>query len=164
MSITLKKRDGDIVLQASNGRAFYIRGNEKLAQDVADSLLTDYDPERQIGSRLSRLENANSTRGVVGLFNRGFIRTEVRDTLERLQALQRRRSDQLDSFEAIEVIETIRVYQTSKSGYIFTVNVVPFGGRDRLPTTFKVNLRHQFLNSSKPFLPGGVRTDDTTII
>lgn len=164
MARTLKKRDGDIVLQAANGRAFLIEGNEKLAQDVGDSLLTDYDAERQIGSRISRLENANSTRGVIGLFNRGFIRQEVRDTLERLEALQRRRADQLTSFEAIQEIETVRVYQTSKTGYVFTVNVVPFGGLDRLPSSFKINLRHQFLNSSKPNLPGFVRTDDTNPI
>lgn len=164
MSMTLKKRDGDIVLQSSNGRPFYVAGNEKLAQDVSDALLTDYDPERRYGSLITNVDTANSTRAIVGLFNRGFIRQNVRDALERLQALQRERSDQLDSFEALAEIEAVRVYQTSRTGYVFSVNVVPFGGLDKIPTSFKINLRHQFLNASKPGLPGGIRTDDTTSI
>jgi hypothetical protein len=164
MSITLKKKDGDIVLQSSNGRAFFIGGNEKLAQDSSDSLLTDYDPERGYGSTVSRIETANSGRGILGAFNRGFIRQSVRDSLERLQALQLRRSDQLTSFEAISEIEAVRMYQTSSTGYVFVVNVVPFGGLDKIPTSFKVNLRHQFLNTAKPGLPGSIRTDDTVPI
>lgn len=164
MATTLKKRDGDIVVQNSNGRPYYVEGNEKLAQDCADSLLTDYDPERQYGSTVSSIETANSNRGIVGIFNRGFIRQSVRDALERLQALQLRRSDQLTSFEAISEIEAVRVYQTSRTGYVFVVNVVPFGGLDKVPTSFKINLRHQFLNSSKPNLPGTIVTDDTTPI
>lgn len=164
MASTLKKKDGDIVLQASNGRPFFVEGNEKLAQDAADSLLTDYDPERQYGSTVSSIETANSNQAIVGMFNRGFIRQSVRDSLERLQALQLQRSDQLTSFEAIAEIEAVRVYQTSSTGYVFVVNVVPFGGLDKIPTSFKINLRHQFLNSSKPNLPGGIITDDTTII
>ena len=164
MALTLKKRDGDIFVQSSNGRPFLVQGNEKLAQDASDALLTDYDPERGYGSNISSIETANAHRGIVGIFNRGFIRQEVRDSLERLQALQLQRSDQLTSFEAIEEIQAVRVYQTSRTGYVFVVNVVPFGGLDRIPTSFKVNLRHQFLTSSKPNLPGTVVTDDTTLI
>jgi len=163
MAITLKKKDGDIVVQSSNGRALYVQGNEKLAQDSSDSLLTDYDPERGYGSIISSIETANSNRGIIGVFNRGFIRQSVRDALERLQSLQLSRSDQLTSFEAISEIQAVRVYQTSRTGYVFVVNVVPFGGLDRIPTSFKINLRHQFLPNSKPNLPGGVVTDDTTL-
>tara|TARA_Y100000817_G_C16724380_1_gene485082 strand:- start:202 stop:696 length:495 start_codon:yes stop_codon:yes gene_type:complete len=164
VSRTLKKVDGDIFLQPSNGRALLISGNEKLAQDAADSLLTDYDPERGYGSRISSLELANSNRSVALIFNRGFIRQEVRDSLERLQSIQRQRSDQLTAFEAVGEIGTVRVYQASKTGFVFTVNIVPSGGLDRIPLSFRVNLRHQSLSSSKPGLPGSIRTDDTTII
>lgn len=164
MALTLKKRDGDIFIQSSNGRPFFVQGNEKLAQDAADSLLTDFDSERQYGSTISSIETANSHQAIVGIFNRGFIRQSVRDALERLQALQLQRSDQLTSFEAIAEIEAVRVYQTSRTGYVFVVNVVPFGGLDKIPTSFKINLRHQFLNTARPNLPGSIHTDDTTII
>lgn len=161
MAITLKKRDGDIVLQGSNGRPYWIQGNEKLAQDTSDALMTDYDPERQFGSLVNNIDTINSNRAIVGIFNRGFIRQNVRDAIERLQALQQIRSDQLNSFEAIAEIQTVRVYQTSRTGYVFTVNVVPFGGLDVIPMSYRINLRHQFLDSSKPGLPGSIRTDDT---
>lgn len=162
MSKTLKKRDGDIVVQSSNGRSYFVQGIEKLSQDTADALMTEYDPERQFGSQLSSIEQINSSKsGPLGLIGRGRIKTLVRESLERLQVLQNSRLDQLTAFEAIKSIGTIRVYQLQRTGYIFFVNVVPQDGPDVIPTSFFIQLRHQFLPGAKPNLPGGVVTDDT---
>lgn len=162
MSKTLKKRDGDIVLQSSNGRNIYIQGIEKLSQDVPDALMTEYDPERGFGSQISNLDQINSRKsGPMGLINRGYIKTLVREAIERLQKLQKSRVDQLTSFEAIESIGTIRVIQFARTGYIFFVDVTPFDGPDVIPTSFFIQLRHQFLPGAKPNLPGSIVTDDT---
>jgi len=163
MSRTLKKRDGDIVLQNSNGRPFFIEGIHKLSQDVADALMTEYDPERKYGSQISNLEQLNSQSRApgLGIINRGYIKTLVRDALERLVAIQKNALGQLTSTEAIQTIGTIRVIQLSKTGYIFSVDVTPFSGPDVDSTTFLIQLRHQFLPSAKPGLPGSILTDDT---
>jgi hypothetical protein len=165
MSKTLKKRDGDIVLQSSNGRPYYIQGIEKLSQDVPDALMTEYDPERGYGSQISNLDQINARRsGPLGLINRGYIKTLVREALERLQQLQNTRIDQLTGFEAIQSIGTIRVIQFSRNGYIFFVDVTPYDGPDVIPTSFFIQLRHQFLPGAKPNLPGSIVTDDTRAI
>jgi hypothetical protein len=165
MSKTLKKRDGDIVLQSSNGRPYYIQGIEKLSQDVPDALMTEYDPERGYGSQVSNLDQINARRsGPLGLINRGYIKTLVREALERLQQLQNTRIDQLTGFEAIKSIGTIRVIQFSRTGYIFFVDVTPYDGPDVIPTSFFIQLRHQFLPGAKPNLPGSIVTDDTRAI
>lgn len=162
MSKTLKKRDGDIVLQSSNGRPLYIQGIEKLSQDVPDALMTEYDPERGFGSQISNLDQINAKRsGPLGLINRGYIKTLVREAIERLQQLQNTRVDQLTAFEAIKSIGTIRVIQVSRTGYIFFVDVTPYDGPDVIPTSFFIQLRHQFLPGAKPNLPGSIVTDDT---
>lgn len=165
MSKTLKKRDGDIVLQSSNGRFVFIEGIEKLSQDVPDALMTEYDPERGYGSQISNLDQINSRKsGPMGLINRGYVKTLVREAIERLQQLQNARIDQLTGFEAIQSIGTIRVIQLSRTGYIFFVNVTPFDGPDVIPTSFFIQLRHQFLPGAKPNLPGSIVTDDTRAI
>lgn len=162
MSRTLKKQDGDIILEDSNGRPSLIEGIEKLTQDAADALLTTFDAERQFGSQVEEVAVNNSKPGVLPVFSRGFLRQAVRDALERLLALQRLRSDQLTSYEAIKEIGIVRVYQTSKTGYVFWVDITPFAGPDKATSSFKVHLRHQFLNSARLGLPGGIQTDDTT--
>jgi len=166
MAKTLKKRDGDIVIQTSNGRPFYIDGIHKLSQDVGDALMTEYDPERKFGSQISNLDkiNSQSNSSALGLINRGYIKSLVRDAIERLVTLQNSRLNQLTSTEAIQTIGTVRVIQLSRTGYIFSVDVTPFSGPDVVPTTFLIQLRHQFLSSAKPNLPGAILTDDTRSI
>lgn len=161
MSKTLMKRDGDIVHQSSTGRPVFVEGIQKLSQDVADALMTDYDPERNFGSELSDLDRINRRSGVLGMISRGYIKTLVRDSIERLQQLQNTRVDQLTSFEAIKSIGNIRVIQFARTGYIFFVDVTPYDGPDKIPTSFFIQLRHQFLPGAKPNLPGSIVTDDT---
>lgn len=162
MSTTLMKRDGDLVVQSSNGRQVTIKGIQKLSQDVADCLMTEYDPERAYGSEISNLDQINSSRSeALGMINRGRIKSMVRDAVERLQQLQNTRLDQLDGYEAIKSIGAIRVIRFSSTGYIFFVDVTPADGPDKIPTSFLIQLRHQFLPGAKPNLPGSVVTDDT---
>lgn len=162
MAKTLKKRDGDIVVQTSVGRNILIEGIHKLSQDCGDALMTEYDPQRQQGSQLASLEkiNGKANSAALGLINRGYVKSLVREALERLKATQNSRVDQLTSTEAIATIGTVRVVQLSKTGYLFSVDVTPVSGPDTAPSTFLIQLRHQFLNSAKPNLPGALLTDD----
>jgi len=165
MSRTLKKRDGDLVFSSSNGRQPLISGLEKLSQDAADALMTEYDPARAFGSQAATLEavNAQALSGSIGSINKGMIKSFVREALERLRALQGL-SLSPDPFETISEIGTIRVIQFSKTGYMSFVNIVPAAGPTVDPKTFLIQLRHQFLDSSKPRLPGAVITDDVSPI
>lgn len=162
MSRTLKKRDGDVVVQTSNGQNILIGGIHKLTQDSGDALMTEYDPERKFGSQISNLEklNSQSNSAALGMINRGYVKTLVRDAIERLRILQNTRVDQLSSTEAISTIGTVRVVQLSRTGYLFSVDITPSSGPDVSPTTFLVQMRHQFLASAKPNLPGAFLTDD----
>ena len=153
MSRTLKKEDGDLYINPSNGRGSYITGNEKLAQDVADVFMTIYDPERGYGFNLATIEDVNSHSSSLPGFSVGLIRSEVRDALERLEALQGDRSYQLNSYEAIKEIGTVHVYQASRTGYTFYVNVVPAAGGQNVKIGYRINLRHQFTGSPRN-LPG----------
>jgi hypothetical protein len=165
MSRTLKKRDGDVVVQTSRGQYLLIEGIHKLSQDAADALMTEYDPERKMGSQLSNLGklNGQANAAALGMVNRGYVKSLVRDALERLRAQQNTRVDQLSSTEAISVIGTVRVVQLSKTGYLFSVDITPVSGPDISPTTFLIQLRHQFLASAKPDLPGSFLTDDRSL-
>jgi len=164
MSRTVKKRDGDIVFNLSNGRQPLITGVEKLTQDAADALMTEYDPSRAFGSQAATLDavNERNLSGSIGTLNRGLIKSFTREALERLSALQHLRGDNADPFETIKTIGTIRVIQFSKTGYMSFVNIEPEAGPVVDTSTFLVQLRHQFLSSSKPNLPGSVVTDDVS--
>ena len=164
MSRTLKKRDGDLVFSASNGRQPLVHGVEKLSQDVADALMTEYDPVRAFGSQAASLDTINERNlsGPLGSISRGIIKSFIREALERLRSLQKLRGSNIDPFETIKDIGTVRVIQFSKTGYMSNVNVVPEAGPDVNTSTFLIQLRHQFLSSNKPNLPGSVITDDVS--
>lgn len=161
MAKTLQKMDGDLVLSSSNGRYVWIDGIQKATQEVADALMSEYDPERNWGSQLSSIEKLNGSKsGPAGLINRGYIKTLVRDAIERLQLMQRKRPDQIDSYETIQSIGNVRVLQISRTGYVFFVDSQTAAGPDKLTSSFLVQARHQFLPGSKPNLPGSIVTDD----
>jgi|TARA_R100000656_G_scaffold104176_1_gene76144 hypothetical protein len=162
MSKTIKKADGDIVLKDSDGRAYWVEGIEKLSQDSADALMTEYDSRRGFGSLLTDNLFTNSPEfGGFGMITRGRIKSMVRDAVERLRDLQTKRPDQLSGFEAISDIGAIRVFQVSKTGYVFFVDIHPFAGPDKLTTSFTISLRHQLPPGARPNLPGSIVTDDT---
>lgn len=159
MSITLKKSGGDIVIQASNGRPYWITGVEKLSQDVADVLMTTYNPETGFGHELDSLFNGTNRLSNIGIINATYIRNRVEEAISRLRSLQELRRDQIDAFETIDDVSDVQVYTIGSTGYAFTVEVTPLEGPNVAPQTFSINLSHQLLDSAAPNAPGGAITD-----
>lgn len=160
MSQTLKKADGDLVIQDSNGRMYYIEGIEKLSQDVADCLMITYDPERDFGQELEQVLSHNTRSSFLNAINSAYIRQRVEEAIGRLQALQRSRPDQLTPYEAVDKINDIKVYPVGETGYAFVVDVSPVAGPDKNPMAFQVKLSHQMLDTAKPNMPGMVLNDN----
>ena len=159
MSKTLKKENGDIVIQESNGRPYTIGGIEKLTQEVADSLMITYDPSRDFGHELDQILGNNTRLSFLSVINSAYIRSRVEEAVYRLKAIQKTRPDQIDDFEAIEKIRDVKVYQTGSTDYNFIVDVTPVAGPDKNILSFSVKLSHQLLSTAKANLPG-MSTDD----
>lgn len=153
MSITLKKADGDIVHQDSNGRPYYIQGIEKLSQDVADVVMTAYVADRGWGAQLTDLIGQVAKPGLLEPVGSAFIQQAVRDAMNRLIKKQTERPDQLSEYEAVETFE-VQVFTINKTSYTFVLSVTPVAGPDQSPMAFQIKLGHQLPNTAKEGLPG----------
>lgn len=155
MAQTLKKENGDLVIQESNGRMYYIQGIEKLTQDVADCLMVTYDPSRDFGQELDTVLSNNTRVSFLNVINASYIKARVEEAIARLKKLQQSRPDQLNDFEAIDTVSDVQVYILSgATDFAFVVDVTPVAGPDKNPQTFSVKLAHQLLNTARPNLPG----------
>jgi hypothetical protein len=154
MANTLKKENGDIVIQESNGRPYYIRGTEKLNQDLADCLMITYDPSRDFGHELDNLLLNDTRLRFLNVITSTYIRNRVEEAISRLKTLQQSRLDQLANSEAIDSIRDIQVYQLKATDYVFIVDVVPVSGPDKDPLSFQIKLSHQLLDSASLNAPG----------
>lgn len=154
MAKTIKKEDGDILIQESNGRPYLISGTEKLTQDIADCLMITYDPSRDFGHELDKLFLNDTRLSFLGVITSTYIKNRVEEAINRLKALQQSRQDQLNNFEAIDTIRSVQVFQIKETEYAFVVDVTPIAGPDKDPLTFSVKLAHQLLSTARPNLPG----------
>jgi cytochrome oxidase Cu insertion factor (SCO1/SenC/PrrC family) len=155
MSLTLKKENGDLVVQESNGRMYYIQGIEKLSQDTADCLMVTYDPERDFGQELDKILTSNTRVSFLNVINNSYIKARVEEAVARLKKLQQSRPDQLNDYEAIERVSDVQVYTLEgPTNYVFVVDVTPVAGPDKNPQSFSVKLAHQLLGTARPNLPG----------
>jgi hypothetical protein len=159
MAKTLKKENGDIVIQESNGRPYKIGGIEKLTQEVADCLMVTYDPERDFGHELDQIMGNGTRMSFLNVINSAYIKNRVEEAVQRLKSLQKQRPDQIDNFEAIDKISDIKVYAIGATEYVFIVDVAPVAGPDKNPLTFEVKLAHQLLNTARRDLPGMDKSD-----
>jgi hypothetical protein len=102
MSRTLKVSNGDWFFD-SRGRALYITGREKCAQDVANVQLQDLYPDGSWGSELNRMEKG----AIVDAMNahKTLIQVLVTESIERLQAFQ----EQEEAIPNDEKIQNISV-------------------------------------------------------
>lgn len=122
MSTTLKMADGDLATD-SGGRYLNVEGPEKAAQDLAEVLMNNYDPEFPpywIGSTLFEIA-ANPSE--FNAFNAEIsIRASVEDAVARLQDLQ-----DIDPFvedeELITDIHRLEVIQIGDKTYAFFLEV-----------------------------------------
>lgn len=160
MSWTLKKENGDIFVSPDTGRPVRVFNEEKTSQDVADILMTEFDPERSFGSKLPKLPGEVQRPTVLGPFGAARVQDEVKDTIQRLISLQDEMRLKLAPTEAIEEIHDIQVYQINKTSYLFRLRVKLFSNREPRDFSFKIKLGHQFVSSNKRNLPGFFNSDD----
>lgn len=84
MSRTLAVENGDLFVNA-RGTGDWISGRDKLSQDFAETLLTEYDPETDNGTRLTKI--------VVGAgASKSFVTAELHGGVSRLQRKQQQDS------------------------------------------------------------------------
>lgn len=159
MSWTIKKEDGDIVL-SDLGRWVQVSDEEKLAQDVADMQLTDYNPARGIGSDLVRLSRTLVSPGVMPVFGEAFLQRALMDASMRLYNLQSR-DPRSTATERLDPSKTkIDIRRIQNTDYMYFLTVSPQAGSPRV-VSYRIRLRHQYPNqSARSIFPASVVTDD----
>jgi hypothetical protein len=151
MSITLKMVDGDLYVDAA-GRYLAIEGIEKCAQDLAESLLNNRDPEFPPwypGSELYRLTNGEYLKLLSHFSPMELIHTYVEEAVERLVELQDI-DPEVDDDEAIVDIIMLDVRPIGHLTWVFYL-VVQVDTQEPLKLGFNVDLRQQ--------LPAAIRGD-----
>ncbi len=116
MASTFKMVDGDIFFDV-NGRLRAIEGFDKVSQDIAESLLTDFDVQRDFGCELNQVVSDPS-------FNIGEQQASsyVSDAIERLRALQRTNPTTTRQ-EEIAMVESIEVHKNDQTEILFGLAV-----------------------------------------
>lgn len=160
MSIAFKKEDGDLVL-SSVGRLVRIGNQEKLAQEVADEFLTDYDPVRGRGSELAAYTKNMSGSPMMPMFGEAFLAKIIEDSLNRL-AVRKARDPRSVPAEKIDQSKTqIDIRHPTKKTYLFYANVYSETGTP-YTAAYRVRLRHQYPNrDARTVFPAGIITDDS---
>jgi len=151
MSITLKMVDGDLYVDSA-GRYLAIEGIEKCAQDLAETLLNNRDPEFPPwfpGSELYRLTNGDYVKLFSHITPMELIHTFVEDAVYRLMELQDI-DPEVDDDEAIVDILLLEVRPFGNLTWVFWL-VVQVDTEEPVKMGFSVDLRQQ--------LPSAIRGD-----
>ncbi len=121
MASTFRMVDGDIHFDV-NGRLQTIEGFDKVSQDIAESLLTDFDVQRDFGCELNRVVADPA-------FNIGEQQASsyVSDSIERLRAFQRTNPTTTKQ-EEISMVESIEVYKNDQTEILFGLAVLTTAG------------------------------------
>lgn len=114
MSYTLAVADGDLDINAA-GAGILITDRDKLSQDVAESLLNDYDQETDLGGKLHSMV-------VPGLSGKTLVVTEVQRILNRLQRNQSRDAN-ITPAERISAVTSITAEQVSDTDVSFHARI-----------------------------------------
>jgi hypothetical protein len=145
MSITLKCDDGDLMV-STGGTFIFINGLEKCAQDVAESLLNNWDVELAQyynGSELYLIDEDPTSLALISTEER--IRVYVEDAVDRLMDLQAS-DDYADEDEVISEIRELIVERVGFLTYGFYLAVVT-ESEDYVPQEFFINLGQQLPNT-----------------
>lgn len=141
MSITLKCDDGDLLV-STTGAFILIDGMQKCAQDIAESLLNNWDPDISNwynGSELYLIDEDPATLSLVSAEER--IRFSVEESILRLQDLQEA-DDYADEDEIIDEIRTLMVQRVGFMTFGFYLGVVT-ASEEFVPQNFFINLAQQ---------------------
>lgn len=122
MARTFRMSDGDLEFDV-NGRLTLLEGAEKVQQDIAEALLTDYDRTRDFGSRLNALTYNPSMNA-----SEGQISTYISDAIDRLRAMQRTNPTTTRQ-EEIAMVDGIQVFKNDQTEVLFGVSVITTEGQ-----------------------------------
>jgi hypothetical protein len=114
MSETLAVADGDLEINAA-GSGFLITGRDKMSQDVAESLLNEFDDDTGLGGKLH-------TMVVPGYGGKTLVVTEVQRILERLQRNQSKDAS-ITPAERITSVVRIDAEQRSETDVAFQAHI-----------------------------------------
>lgn len=160
MSISFKKQDGDLV-RTPLGRLQRIQGEEKLAQNVADQLLTDYDPVRGVGCELRQQAAGMTNPGVMPIFGESFLARSIEDSIERLSILQANSPRTTDTERVDPNGTDLRIIMPNKKEFMFYLTVKPVKGSPKTIPPYRVRLRQQYpAQAARSIFPRDVVTDD----
>jgi len=110
MSRTLSIHNGDIQINESTGKPRLILGPVKMAQDLLEELLTEYDPVLDRGTKIRQLTNI------------GLIQQEVAETVDRVKARQRQ-NPALSEREQIDTITRLIVQSSDNVNVFFFLEI-----------------------------------------
>lgn len=145
MSTTLKMVDGDLAVD-SGGRHLSISGAEKVSQDIAESLLNNYDPEFPSyfnGSTLFAINEDPTANNDLGI--QQAIHTAVEESISRLQGLQDL-DPYVDDAERIDDILDLDVRKHGSTTWSFFL-LTQVDTEEQIPTNFTVSLLNQLPSS-----------------
>ena len=114
MSQTLAVANGDLDINAL-GTCDLIQGRDKVSQDIAEILLSDYDAERDYGGKLQ-------TMSVTGAGAKALVSSELQGIMKRLQAMQSN-DPNITSQERIASVPNIIVNKITDTDFTFQIDV-----------------------------------------
>ena len=115
MSKNFRVRDGDLYIDEFVGKTEFVSGPAKLAQDAIEEFLTNYDPEKNRGTKIRNLNQKD------------LIRQEIAETIDRLRSRQRT-NQSLDVREEIDSVRRIIVQSYDGINIIFFVEFICVSG------------------------------------
>jgi hypothetical protein len=114
MSQTLAVANGDLDINAV-GSVDIISGRDKVNQDIAEILLSNYDRSRNYGGRLQ-------TMSVPGAGAKSIISAELQTIMSRLQAMQSQ-DPTITAAERISAVQSIKVGEINATDFTFQIVV-----------------------------------------
>lgn len=118
---TLGMENGDLAID-EKGQPTEIEGTEKLCQDIAEALNSQYDANKKFGGNLANMD----------IIDENDAEREVYRILDRLIALQ----DKASPEEKIKYIRNVQTMQKDCSVYAY-IDIVSFSG-EKLSGTYNV--------------------------
>lgn len=110
MSKTIKMANGDFFVNESTGKLGYIDGPGKLAQDLIEEFLTEYDSQTNSGTRIRQMSNIS------------LVRQEIAETVDRLRERQKK-NKAISPREQIDEITQLVVKTYDGTDVVFMVEV-----------------------------------------
>ena len=138
MSKTFYMSDGDLFIDDETGRVLVIDGITKCNQDIAESLMSEFDPTRPYGNELI---NFQSQATVLGYIAEDFVRVKLDECIRRLMDMQKSDSYSTPD-ERIGTIQKILVKDIGDSSYSFWVQVQTEDTSASTSKIMVISLRH----------------------